>query len=124
MDARTLVEFLFHLMACTEQVIAQEEIERYDIMRLQRELDQLKKNITGNEAIDLIVLDLVLALRLKVDHRPLGDSKRSSFIRLFSILFHPAAILEANRVQRLDEVRRQLGEFRSEIDHIRFLLAP
>ena len=117
-----MVRFLVHLISCTENVMAKEEIDSDDIVRIQREVVEFKRHIDGKEKVDLAVLDEILGLDFRVDESLLGDSRKSLWRLVARALFHRSPLVEFEGIRRLEKLKRQVADFRDILDHLRFAL--
>ena len=100
--------------------MAKEEIDSDDIVRIQREIVELKRHIDGNENIDPVVLDEILGLNLRVDENLLGDSRKSLWRMLARALFRRSPLVAFEDIRRLEKLKQQIADFRDTLDHLRF----
>ncbi len=122
METEILVKFLKHLISCTETVLQKDEIESYDIISLRRELSQLLRHLDGTEKIDSRILKKITGLKIEIDEGLLSDSRKSTWFLVLRLVFHRSALVAAERARRLEQARRQLSQFRDDLDHVRFSL--
>lgn len=122
METTVLVKFLKHLISCTEDVLAKEEIEMDDVSRLRRELSELKRHIDGMEKTNPVLLGQILDLELHVDEKLFDDTMTGRLRWAFQTMFGRSPLVRYARLRRFEKAKQQLADFRDKIDHIRFAI--
>jgi hypothetical protein len=122
MKTNTLTKFVHHLIGCTDETLGKAEIEKFDVIRLRRELAQFKRHIDGNEPIDPVLLGRLMDLEIRVDESLLDDSKHGRLLTILALAFRGSSLVIAKQEQRREEARRQLARFKEDLDQVRFIL--
>jgi hypothetical protein len=121
MDSKLLRDYLRFLHERSEALLAKEEIERFDIAALQRELRDFQARLEHGANPRSPVAESAAALVLKATESDLDGDAAGALKMFFSLIVRRYWIGEVSRRQQA-RVKRKIGDFRNEVSHLIFAL--